>query len=201
MVTPCDSILGPYVQFTDGSGKRIQDPADLPDGLPTDPSWPVAKIWDIGELLVPVGEFLENNHTLAPSPYVREWHEQVVQKNSIPYPESLIEALEQAKEHGNPLAPEYVALYNEVSAEDMELLKRDTKIDSQTQAIMVAPTSHQTVYRLGIDIDAEGNLYGDRAVLWAWVVSNGRKVWRLVRASHYGLEQEWGNRKAQNHEK
>ena len=176
VVTPCDSIQGPYVQFTDGSGKRIQDPADLPDGLPTDPDWPVAKIWDIGELLIPVGEFVENNHTLAPSPYVREWHEQVVEKNSLPYPESLIETLEQAKEHGIPLAPEYVAFYNEVSVEDMELLMTDTQIDFHTQSIMVAPTSHPTIYRLGIDIDAEGKLFGDRAVLWGWVVSNARKI-------------------------
>ena len=37
VVTPCDSIEGPYVQFTDGSGKRIREPSELPDGLPTDP--------------------------------------------------------------------------------------------------------------------------------------------------------------------
>ena len=58
----------------------------------------------------------------------------------------------------------------------MELLMTDTKIDFHTQSIIVAPTSHPTIYRLGIDIDAEGKLLGDRAVLWGWVVSNARKI-------------------------
>ena len=73
VVTPCDTIEGPYVEFLDGSARRIHDRTEISDVAPTDIDWNLKKIWDLGELLVPVGEFLENNHPLAPSPYVHEW--------------------------------------------------------------------------------------------------------------------------------
>ena len=90
VVTPCSDIEGPYVQFKDGSAKRIVDSEELPNGMPIDVDWPIAKVWDLGELLVPVGEFLENNHAIMPSPYVKEWHEQLVPE----YPQSFIEAVQ-----------------------------------------------------------------------------------------------------------
>ena len=52
VVTPCDSIEGPYVQFNDGSARRIQSLEDLEDAIPTEEEWNVAKVWDIGELLL-----------------------------------------------------------------------------------------------------------------------------------------------------
>ena len=80
VVTPCNEIEGPYVEFKDGSARRIQEMTDIPTGLPTDVDWPIASIWDLGELLVPVGEFIENNHPLVPSGYVSDWHNQVLAK-------------------------------------------------------------------------------------------------------------------------
>ena len=67
VVTPCDTIDGPYVEFNDGSARRIQDSSDLELILPNEVGYPIKKVWDLGELLVPVGEFLENNHPLLPS--------------------------------------------------------------------------------------------------------------------------------------
>ncbi len=171
VVTPCDTIEGPYVQFTDGSGKRIQDPADLPDGLPTDPDWPIAKIWDIGELLVPVGEFLENNHTLAPSPYVKEWHEQVLEREGASYPTNWMEALEVSQKLGCPIPPEYMAFYNEVEVADIERCAAHTQVDSKSDSIFVAKDGRDVMYRLGIDIDSEGKLQGEKGVFWGWLVS------------------------------
>jgi len=150
VVTPCESIDGPYVQFTDGSGKRIQDEADIPEGLPIDPDWPIKTIWDLGELLVPVGEFLENNHILAPSPYVDEWHEQVL-PDGVEYPSSFKEAKTQSIEHGIPIAPKYVALFDAVSAEDLLKCLND-------------PQAHTTtVYMTGMNITKDGDIYGDAA--------------------------------------
>ena len=56
------------MQFLDGSARQSttnEIPGDL---SPNEDGYPIAKVWDPGDLLVPVGEFLENNHPLAPSP-------------------------------------------------------------------------------------------------------------------------------------
>mgnify|MGYP005993871043 CR=1 FL=1 len=84
--------------------------------------WKIEKVWDIGELLVPVGEFLENNHPLAPSPYVHEWHELVVSKEELTYPENFSEALSQSQKFNIPMAPEYVAHYSDLLPEELETL-------------------------------------------------------------------------------
>ena len=39
--------------------------SELPEGSSTDVNWSIEKIWDLGEILVPVGEFIENNHPLV----------------------------------------------------------------------------------------------------------------------------------------
>ena len=109
---------------------------------------------------------MENNHTLAPSPYVREWHEQVIEQHTASYPTSFIESLEQSEQLGIPIAPEYIAYYNEVSIEDIERLAADTKVDVHTQSITVAKDSRPTIYALGIDIDKDGKIEGDKGVFW-----------------------------------
>ena len=83
VATPCDSIDGPYVEFKDGSAKTIITYDELPMRYPTDPDYDIETIWDLGELLVPVGEFLENNHVLLESPYVPEWHKQVLEEKNF----------------------------------------------------------------------------------------------------------------------
>ena len=174
VVTPCDAVEGPYVQFTDGSAQRITDESQLPEGLATDPDWPVAKIWDLGELLVPVGEFLENNHTLAPSPYVKEWHEQVLEDVSCDshYPSKLTESFEHSQKFGIPLAPEFVTYYNEINTTELALLYRNTSIDMSQGRITIHNDGKEIAYRLALDISKEGHLSGPKSELWAWIVSN-----------------------------
>ena len=163
---------GPYVQFTDGSAQRITDESQLPEGLATDPDLAVAKIWDLGELLVPVGEFLENNHTLAPSP-VKEWHEQVLDDVSCDshYPSKLTESFEHSK-FGIPLAPEFVTYYNEINTTELALLYRNTSIDMSQGRITIHNDGKEIAYRLALDISKEGHLSGPKSELWAWIVSN-----------------------------
>ena len=103
VVTPCNEIEGPYVEFKDGSARRIQEMTDIPTGLPTDVDWPIASIWDLGELLVPVGEFIENNHPLVPSGYVSDWHNQVLAKNDLEPPTSFIKPCEQTESSSRSL--------------------------------------------------------------------------------------------------
>ena len=56
VLTPCDEIEGPYVEFIDGSAKRIQDLEDLPNGLAYDLNY-VRKVWDLEKITVFVESF------------------------------------------------------------------------------------------------------------------------------------------------
>ena len=93
VATPCDEIDGPYIQFKDGSGKMVNDYDEIPFQYPTDPDYVIEKVWDLGELLVPVGEFLENNHILIESPYVPEWYEQEVKDRGLKVPKNLTDII------------------------------------------------------------------------------------------------------------
>jgi len=68
IVAPVDTIEGPIVLLKDGSVVRFtrQDDARGFEGK-------VEQILYIGDILVALGEFLENNHPLAPSGYCEEW--------------------------------------------------------------------------------------------------------------------------------
>jgi len=174
VATPCDSIDGPYLQLNDGSAKRFSDANELmelaglkPDGdwsvLPTEPEWPIKKIWDLGELLVPVGEFLENNHPLVPSPYVSEWHEQVLENQGIAEGKSFEEALAYAQTYDIPLNPKYVPTgLQDMSAEELKVLMISLNHLDDYQV----PEEHrEKVYRLCIDISKDGHMSGDESLV------------------------------------
>ncbi len=68
IVAPVDSIEGPIVLLKDGSVVKVKDAdeARMLEGQ-------VKKILYLGDILVALGEFLENNHPLVPSGYCEEW--------------------------------------------------------------------------------------------------------------------------------
>ncbi|OLZ42328.1 DNA polymerase II large subunit [Natrinema saccharevitans] len=123
-VVPVDSIEGPTVKLANGDVRRIDDPEDaleIRNG--------VEKILDLGEYLVNYGEFVENNHPLAPASYTYEWWVQDLEAAGadvqaleddpridleFPAPE---EALEWATEYDAPLHPEYTYLWHDLSVD------------------------------------------------------------------------------------
>jgi len=64
--TPCTSIEGPIVLFRNGDLTQINDFKDVNVRE-------IKKIIDLGEILIPFGEFIENNSLLPDSSYVYEW--------------------------------------------------------------------------------------------------------------------------------
>ncbi|MGY5879538.1 MAG: DNA polymerase II large subunit [Candidatus Thorarchaeota archaeon] len=68
IVAPVDSIEGPIVLLKDGSVIRFTGLDDA-RGL----EGKVEQILYVGDILVALGEFIENNHPLAPSGYCEEW--------------------------------------------------------------------------------------------------------------------------------
>ncbi|AGB17660.1 DNA polymerase type II, large subunit [Halovivax ruber XH-70] len=123
-VVPVDSIEGPTVRLANGDVRQIDDPEvalELRNG--------VEKILDLGEYLVNYGEFVENNHPLAPASYVPEWwvqdlaaagvDVQALQDDpSIDLDHPTIErALEWAETYDAPLHPAYTFLWHDLSVE------------------------------------------------------------------------------------
>ena len=71
--TPCTSIEGPIVLLQNGDLIQINDVKNVKKA-------DIKKIIDLGEILIPFGEFIENNALLPDSSYVYEWWIQDLQK-------------------------------------------------------------------------------------------------------------------------
>ena len=128
-VVPVDSIEGPTVRLANGDVRRIDDPKEaleLRNG--------VEKILDLGEYLVNYGEFVENNHPLAPASYTFEWWIQDLEaagadvqaledspRVDLESP-SVEQAIEWATAYDCPLHPAYTYLWHDVSVEAFEAL-------------------------------------------------------------------------------
>ncbi len=178
VATPCDSIDGPYLQFKDGSAKTIITYDEIPMRYPTDPDYDIETIWDLGELLVPVGEFLENNHVLLESPYVPEWHKQVLEEKGIDYPKNFSQAANHVKNESVPLAPDYVGFYSDITDEEFQTLINNLdkfgNLGNEEARIIC--------YKLGINVRVVPNgfqVYGDRSrppTEWAVLYNNKEKT-------------------------
>lgn len=70
--TPCDQIEGPLVVLQNGDFVQINDASKIRNDI--------KQIIDLGEILIPYGEFLENNSVLPDASYVYEWWIQDLQK-------------------------------------------------------------------------------------------------------------------------
>jgi DNA polymerase II large subunit len=128
-VVPVDTIEGPTVRLANGEVRRIDDPDEalaVRNG--------VEEILDLGEYLVNYGEFVENNHPLAPASYTVEWWVKEFEDSgadvralrddprvdlSEPTPAA---ALRWATEFDCPLHPAYTYLWHDVSVDEFETL-------------------------------------------------------------------------------
>ena len=72
--TPCSQLEGPIILLQNGDLVQVNDAKSVK-------KYNIKKIIDIGEILVPFGEFIENNALLPNSPYVYEWWIQDLQKS------------------------------------------------------------------------------------------------------------------------
>ncbi|WP_458185908.1 DNA polymerase II large subunit [Haladaptatus sp. NG-WS-4] len=128
-VIPVDTIEGPTVRLANGDVRRIDDSAEALEVRNG-----VEKILDLGEYLVNYGEFVENNHPLAPASYTVEWWVQdfdhagadVQAMRDNPHVDlddpSAEEAFEWATEYDAPLHPKYTYLWHDISVTEFEAL-------------------------------------------------------------------------------
>jgi DNA polymerase II large subunit len=129
-VVPVDSIEGPTVRLANGDVRRIDDPAEaleLRNG--------VEAILDLGEYLVNYGEFVENNHPLAPASYTDDWWLQEFEATAadvralgdstrvdLEHP-TPAEAVEWATEYDAPLHPDYTYCWHDISVGEFATLR------------------------------------------------------------------------------
>ncbi|MFA9516447.1 DNA-directed DNA polymerase II large subunit [Halopenitus sp. H-Gu1] len=143
-VVPVDSIEGPTVRLANGDVRRIDDPEEalaVRNG--------VEKVLDLGEYLVNYGEFIENNHPLAPASYVFEWWIQDFEAAGanvqaladdphvdLEHP-TVAEALSWATEYDCPLHPDYTYLWHDVSVDCFETLARAVSDGEVVEGVLV----------------------------------------------------------------
>ncbi|SEW17065.1 DNA polymerase II large subunit [Halobacterium jilantaiense] len=128
-VVPVDSIEGPTVKLANGDVRHIEDPAEALEVRNG-----VEEILDVGEYLVNYGEFVENNHELAPASYAPEWWVQDIEAagadvqalRDSPYVDlenpDAEQAIEWATEYDAPLHPAYTYLWHDLDVEHFEVL-------------------------------------------------------------------------------
>jgi DNA polymerase II large subunit len=120
-IVPVDTIEGPTVKLASGEVRRVDD-VDEAKAIRNG----VDAILDLGEYLVNYGEFVENNHPLAPASYTVEWwcHDmdaagadlQALEDDphvDLAHP-AAAEALEWATTHDAPLHPTYTYCWHDI---------------------------------------------------------------------------------------
>jgi len=152
-VVPVDSIEGPTVKLANGDVRRIDDPEEaleIRNG--------VVDILDLGEYLVNYGEFVENNHPLAPASYVVEWWIEDMEHagadvqalRDSPYTDledpDASEAIEWALDGDAPLHPKYTYCWHDISVESFRALA-DAVDDGSTVAASTDGAGAQAVER------------------------------------------------------
>lgn len=164
-VTPCDHIEGPLVVLKNGDFIRIDDHKEakrLADEI--------EEITDLGELLIPYGEFLENNHVLVPGSYSLEWYQQEMLKEceelpddwESPTPERAFELAEELK---IPLHPMYNLFWHDLEVEDLKKLAETIEKNGTYEEGRLKLPNEEEIKESLISLGATHKVDGDNLVL------------------------------------
>ena len=145
-ITICDAIEGPLVTMRNGDLVRI-DTREEAEKVKDQ----IARIVDLGEVLIPFGEFAENNHPLMPGAFSIEWWRAEVVSRGLAEERNMeatgqkgkmamepgsgtidrerprfansLEAFEFMKEHDVPLHPDYNLFWHDLDVTDARELR------------------------------------------------------------------------------
>ena len=162
-IVPVDTIEGPTVKLANGEVRRVDDideAKQIRNG--------VDAILDLGEYLVNYGEFVENNHPLAPASYTVEWwcHDMEAAGADLQALEddphvdlarpSAAAALEWATTHDAPLHPTYTPCWHDISVDAFDALATAASEGSWAEADGLAMPDDRDGGRNRDAHDAEG---------------------------------------------
>jgi DNA polymerase II large subunit len=128
-ITPCDSIEGPIALLDNGDlvqARTVSEAMEIRSR--------VKEIVDVGEILIPYGEFVENNHLLMPAGFTVEWFGEELREKGIPLPAdwmnpSFDRALEMCHKLKAPLHPDFNLFWCDLKTEEI-LSLRDCMLES-----------------------------------------------------------------------
>ena len=144
VVTPCDMLEGPTLLLKNGNLVYCHTKDDV---LAIKDQ--IAEIVDNGEILVPFGEFCENNHTLVPCGYPIEWHKlELKAKGDLPEDwedPTYARAKEMCATLGVPLHPKFNLFWSDWELSRLSALKDHIistgRFDGRTLLIANEPAS------------------------------------------------------------
>lgn len=118
----CDEVEGPIVELDDGSVVAVHEAERARALLPH-----VRRIVDLGELLVPFGEFLENNRRLAPAAYSLDWHlEELRAAGAVPTEGDLApsydDAVARSRATATPMHPRFLLFWHDLTPAELRAL-------------------------------------------------------------------------------
>ena len=122
-ITACERLEGPLVVLKSGDFVEIDDAATAKRLAPE-----VRVIADLGEILVPFGEFLENNHVLMPGAFALEWYGQLLREAVVSLPADwehadAAQALDWSRTHGVPLHPRFNLFWHDLTVAELRTLR------------------------------------------------------------------------------
>ncbi len=152
IVTPCDELDGPILLLKNGDLVQCQTKEDAIKYRAD-----IHEITDTGEILVPFGEFCENNHYLVPCGYPIEWHKLELEKaGSVPddweHP-SWERSKEISRELKVPMHPDYNLFWSDVELERIKKLREYIISDCSFEDTLIVP-NEPTIKRILEDLGA-----------------------------------------------
>jgi len=158
----CDTIEGPIVELDDGTVTAVHDLVRAEELRSR-----VRRIVDLGEILVSVGEFLENNHPLVPSGYSLDWHLEELKAAGAPEAEGVAvasydEAVRFAQTYRVPLHPRWLLFWHDLTPAEVralgEFVERSGRWVAAGLVLPPDPQWHEVLVRLGfLFAPVEGN--------------------------------------------
>ncbi|MFQ6127591.1 MAG: DNA polymerase II large subunit [Thermoplasmata archaeon] len=164
-VTPCDSIEGPILLMENGDLVEVSNEKDVP-------SRGIRKIVDLGEILIPYGEFLENNHLLIPGAYSIEVYLQELYSKCDEIPSDCEDptpdrAIEISETFDVPLHPKFNLFWHDLTVEEIRELRdyvaNEGRFENGTLLVPRTDRMKDLFVRLGATHkEREGNLIFQR---------------------------------------
>ncbi len=166
-MTSCDSIEGPIVLLKNGNLVQINTMKEAmkvynPDrGIDE-----VAEIVDVGEILIPFGEFNENNYPLLPASYTVEWWEQEAEKAGFHGKvEDSRTAFEVSEKYGIPLHPDYNLFWHDMTPEKIDGLAEYIGSNARWLDGKLHIRANEEIKRILVELGALHVVEGDEYIL------------------------------------
>ncbi|UCE81568.1 MAG: DNA polymerase II large subunit [Methanobacteriota archaeon] len=153
-VTPCNSIEGPIALLDTGDLVRVNSVSDAMEIRDR-----VKEIVDVGEILIPYGEFAENNHLLMPTGFSLEWFREELLERCDELPSdwrspSFERALEMCSELKVPLHPNFNLFWSDLEPEEIMALQNhlveSAEWNDEAVVLELHESCKKTLERLGV---------------------------------------------------